>query len=106
VREPAARSILTNSGALVACGAITAGLVLVYWFTAPRLFSVSVVGVAAALISTMTLLATLGVPGLSSVVVSELPLRRGETVRGAWAAGANYQDAEIPSAHKTVSAAS
>lgn len=81
VREPMARAILTNSGSLVASMGVTMSLGFVYWFAAARLFPVSVVGVAAALISSMTVLATLGALGLTTVVVSELPVHRGQETR-------------------------
>jgi O-antigen/teichoic acid export membrane protein len=67
-----------NGYALVASSGLTSGLGLVYWLVAARAYSVTAVGVSAALISAMTLLANLCQLNLKSGLNRFLP-RAGTT---------------------------
>jgi O-antigen/teichoic acid export membrane protein len=69
------RALLTNAGSMVGTTAVTSGLGFVYWWLAARLFSAESVGLAAAMISAMMLLATVSVMGLGTVLIGELPRR-------------------------------
>ena len=66
-------SIIANAGALIATTGVTSGLGFVYWWVAARLFPQAAVGFAAAAISTMTLLGTVGMFGLGTLLISLLP---------------------------------
>jgi O-antigen/teichoic acid export membrane protein len=72
-RTSARRAILVNAGSLVGTTAVTAGLGFVYWLVAARVFSPGVVGLASALISAMSLLGFVGMLGLGSLLMGELP---------------------------------
>jgi O-antigen/teichoic acid export membrane protein len=71
------RAILINASSLIATTAVTAGLGFVYWLVAARGFSPSAVGLASASISAMTLLAYIGMLGLGTMLMGELPRQRG-----------------------------
>jgi O-antigen/teichoic acid export membrane protein len=75
------RSLLLNAGSMIGTTVITAGLGFAYWWLAARLFPPSAVGFASALISAMTLLGTLGMMGLGTLLIGELPQQPGQ--RGA-----------------------
>lgn len=68
-------SLLTNAGALTAGNLGTAALGFVYWWLAARQFSAREVGLAAAAVSIMNLLAQIGELGLGPLLISELHLR-------------------------------
>lgn len=70
--------ILVNAGSLVGATAVTSSLGFVYWWVAARQFSPKAVGLASATISAMTLLGTLGILGLGTLLVGELPRQRGK----------------------------
>ena len=72
-RTSARRAILVNAGSLVGTTAVTAGLGFVYWLVAARVFPPGVVGLASALISAMSLLGFVGMLGLGSLLMGELP---------------------------------
>ena len=67
------RAILTNALSLVGTTAVTSGLGFIYWWVAARLFPVQAVGLASAAISSMTLLGTIGMLGLGTLLMGELP---------------------------------
>ncbi|WP_374967945.1 lipopolysaccharide biosynthesis protein [Terrabacter sp. BE26] len=54
---------------------MTSGLGFVYWAAAARLYSQRAVGLGSAAISVMMLLGTIGMAGLGTVLIAELPLR-------------------------------
>ncbi len=70
--------ILTTTTMQVGSTLFTSALGFFYWWTATHLFLPEAVGVAAASISTMQLLATLSVLGLGTLLISELPRRTNE----------------------------
>jgi O-antigen/teichoic acid export membrane protein len=67
------RIFLLNSSSLVGTTAITAGLGFFYWWVAARLFTQDEVGLASALTSNMMLIMTIGVLGLGTLLIGELP---------------------------------
>ncbi len=86
-REPAARpggpatvrrhwDVLGSATSLVATTAVASLLGFVYWAMAARLFPQRAVGYGSAAISAMTLLGTIGMLGLGTVLIGELPRRR------------------------------
>ena len=70
------RDLLDNASTLVATTAVTAGLGFFYWAIAARLFSQRAVGYGSAAVSAMTLLGTLGMLGMGTVLIGELPRRK------------------------------
>ena len=73
------RAILANAGSLVGATAVTSALGFVYWWVAARQFPPEVVGFASALLSAMALLGTLGMMGLGTLLIGELPRRKDDT---------------------------
>ena len=73
------RDLLRNAGSLLATTGVTAVLGAVYWIVAARLFRQQDVGYAAAEMSTMTLLGTIGMFGLGTLLLGELPKRERRT---------------------------
>lgn len=71
------RAIIANAGSLVGATAVTSVLGFVYWWVAARQYSTGEVGLASAAISAMTLLGTVGMLGLGTLLIGELPQRRG-----------------------------
>ena len=67
--------LLRNAGALVATTGVTSVLGFAYWAVAARLFSQRAVGYGSATVSAMTLLGTVGMLGLGTVLIGELPRR-------------------------------
>jgi O-antigen/teichoic acid export membrane protein len=74
-RESGKWAILSNAGALVGSIAVTSLLGFPYWWIATRAFPTAAVGFAAASISAMTLLGTVGMFGLGTLLTGELPRR-------------------------------
>lgn len=70
------RDLLGNATTLIATTGITSGLGFVYWAFAARLFSQRSVGYGSSSISAMTLLGTIGMLGLGTVLIGELPRRK------------------------------
>ena len=70
------RDLLDNASTLAGTTVITAGFGFFYWAFAARLFSQEAVGYGAAAISAMTLLGTIGMFGLGTVLIGELPRRK------------------------------
>jgi O-antigen/teichoic acid export membrane protein len=78
LRAPASRDLLLNASSMIGTTVITAGLGFVYWWLAARLFPQAAVGFASALIAAMGLLGSLGMLGLGTLLIGELPRREGE----------------------------
>ena len=72
--------MLVNAGSLVGAAAVTSALGLPYWWLAARQFPPESVGLASAAISAMTLLASIGILGLGTLLMGELPLQPGQEV--------------------------
>lgn len=70
------RDLLDNTITLVATTGVTAVLGFAYWALAARLFSQRSVGYGSAAVSAMTLIGTLGMLGMGTVLIGELPRRR------------------------------
>jgi len=70
-------SLFRNSVLLMATTVANSGLGFVYWFVAARAFPASEVGLAAAVISAMTLTSLLSNLGLGTLLVQRLPGRAG-----------------------------
>ena len=68
--------LLSNAGSLVATTGVASALGFFYWAVAARLFSQQAVGYGSAAISAITLLGTIGMFGLGTVLIGELPRRR------------------------------
>lgn len=68
--------LIRNTIALVGTQAVTSVLGFVYWWLAARQFPAASVGLASAAVSAMTLLGTLGMLGLGTLLISELPRQR------------------------------
>jgi len=64
--------MLANAISLLATTVVTSGLGYAYWVLAAKLFPAEAVGFAAAAISAMTLLGTLGMMGLGTLLIGEL----------------------------------
>jgi O-antigen/teichoic acid export membrane protein len=73
LRRLANRDLLLNAASMIGTTVITAGLGFVYWWLAARRFSQEAVGFASALISAMSLLGTLGMAGMGTLLIGELP---------------------------------
>jgi len=71
-------TLLVNAGSLVGTTAITSGLGFVYWWMAARQFPPKAVGLASATVSAMMLLGSLGILGLGTLLVGELPRQQGK----------------------------
>ncbi|HBW19506.1 MAG TPA: hypothetical protein DEH11_11120, partial [Actinobacteria bacterium] len=69
--------MLASAGSLLATTGVASGLGFAYWALAARLFSQQAVGYGSAAVSAMTLLGTIGMLGLGTVLIGELPRRRG-----------------------------
>lgn len=65
--------LLTNSGSMMAAVVVNSGLGFGYWWLAARAFPPETVGVVSATVSAMTVLGTLGMFGMGTLLVSELP---------------------------------
>ena len=69
------RDLLSNAGSLIMSTGVASLLGLVYWMLAARIFSQRSVGYGSAAVSAMTLLGTIGMLGLGTLLVGELPRR-------------------------------
>ncbi|HEV7771540.1 MAG TPA: hypothetical protein VGO66_12895 [Solirubrobacterales bacterium] len=72
------RTILVNAGSMIAAAATTSLLGAAFWWLAARQFSQDSVGIAAGAVSAMTLLGFVATIGLGTVLMGELPRRRGQ----------------------------
>jgi O-antigen/teichoic acid export membrane protein len=79
------QDILKNAISLLATTGLTSGLGFAYWNVAARLFNQSDVGYAAAAVSVVSLLSWLGIFGLGTLLIGELP-RRAKASGLIWAA--------------------
>jgi O-antigen/teichoic acid export membrane protein len=70
------RDLISNAGSLVATTGVASALGFFYWALAAQLFSQRAVGYGSAAVSAMTLLGTIGMFGLGTVLIGELPRRR------------------------------
>ncbi|MBI4788608.1 MAG: hypothetical protein HY782_16370 [Chloroflexi bacterium] len=70
-------AIVVNAGSLVGTSLVTSTLGFLYWWLAARQFSPQAVGLAVAAISPMMLLANVGMLGLGTLLMGELPRSRG-----------------------------
>ena len=70
------RDLLDNASALVATTGVTALFGFAYWAVAARLFSQRAVGYGSAAVSAMTLIGTIGMLGMGTVLIGELPKRK------------------------------
>jgi O-antigen/teichoic acid export membrane protein len=68
--------LLTNSGSLMAATVVTSALGFVYWWLAARTVPAEAVGSASATVSAMSLIGTLGMFGMGTLLLSELPRMR------------------------------
>jgi O-antigen/teichoic acid export membrane protein len=66
------RSLLVNAGSLFGATVLTAGIGVVYWAVAARVFPAAAVGLAAAAISAMLLIGQVATLGLGTVLMGEL----------------------------------
>jgi O-antigen/teichoic acid export membrane protein len=69
------QDLLRNAGSLAASTGVTSVLGFGYWIYAARFFPVQAVGYGSAAISTMMLLSTIGMFGLGTMLIGELPQR-------------------------------
>src|SRR5215469_12496658 len=67
--------LLGNAVTLAATTGVTSVLGFAYWAVAARFFSQSAVGNGAAAVSAMTLIGTIGMLGMGTVLIGELPRR-------------------------------
>lgn len=65
--------LLLNAGSLMATTAITSLLGFAYWWLAARTVPAEAVGQASAAVSAMTLIGTIGMFGMGTMLISELP---------------------------------
>lgn len=70
------RDLILNAGSLVGAMAVTSGTGFLYWLLAARQFPAEEVGFASASISAMTLLGTIGMLGLGTLLMGEIPRHR------------------------------
>ena len=69
------RDLLGNAGSLLATTGVTSALGFAFWAVAARLFTQQAVGYATAAVSAMTVLGTIGMFGLGTLLIGELPRR-------------------------------
>jgi O-antigen/teichoic acid export membrane protein len=69
------KDLLSNAGSLLGTTLVTSGLGFTFWTFAARELSQQAVGYGSAAVSAMTLLGTIGVFGLGTVLMGELPRR-------------------------------
>ncbi len=67
--------VLKNASSLLATTGVTSAMGFAYWAIAARLFTQRAVGYGSATISAVTLLGTIGMFGLGTVLIGELPRR-------------------------------
>lgn len=72
--------ILINAGSLIGTSAVTSVLGFAYWWLAARQFTPQAVGFASAAISAMMLLGTVGMLGLGTLLIGELPRQQGKEI--------------------------
>ncbi|GII23958.1 lipopolysaccharide biosynthesis protein [Planosporangium mesophilum] len=65
--------LLSNSGSLMATSVLTSAVGFAYWWVAAREFPASAVGSVSAAVSAMTLVGVLGMFGMGTLLLAELP---------------------------------
>ena len=70
------QDILANASSLAASTAVTSILGFAFWAFAAHLFSQDAVGLGSAAVSAMTVLGTVGMLGLNTLLIGELPRRK------------------------------
>jgi O-antigen/teichoic acid export membrane protein len=75
VWQAANDAIVVNAGSLVGATAVTSLLGVAYWWLATRAFLPEAVGFASAGVAAMTLIGTIGMLGLGTLLIGELPRR-------------------------------
>src|ERR1035438_10132630 len=70
------QDLLSNASSLLATTGVTSGLGFAFWTFAAKMFSQQAVGYGSAAVSAMTLLGTIGMFGLGTMLIGELPRRR------------------------------
>src|ERR1700753_3470731 len=70
------RELLRNAGSLAATTGLTSVFGFAFWFIAAKEFKPAEVGYGAAATNAMQLLATIGMFGLGTMLIGELPRRR------------------------------
>ena len=74
------QDLLRNASSLVATTGVTSAMGFAYWAVAARMFSQEAVGYGSAAVSAMTVLGTIGMFGLGTLLIGELPRRHGTRV--------------------------
>jgi O-antigen/teichoic acid export membrane protein len=69
------QDILRNASSLALTAGVTSFIGFAYWIYAARVFSIEAVGYGSAAISTMMLIGTIGMFGLDTMLIGELPRR-------------------------------
>jgi O-antigen/teichoic acid export membrane protein len=70
------RDLIHNASSLIATTVVTTGLGFLYWALGARLYSQQSVGYGSAAISAISLLGAIGMFGLGTVLIGELPRRK------------------------------
>ena len=81
--------LLRNAGSLLATTGVTSGFGFLYWIVAAHEFSPQDVGYGSAAISALSLIGTIGMFGLGTMLIGELPQRRSKGPLVAAALGAS-----------------
>jgi O-antigen/teichoic acid export membrane protein len=71
-------ALVFNSSSLIGTTGVTSALGVLYWWVAARSFSQEAVGLGSAAVSAMMLLGAIGMMGLGTLLIGELPRRREE----------------------------
>jgi O-antigen/teichoic acid export membrane protein len=71
--------LFTNAGSLMATTALTSLLGFAYWWVAARTAPAAAVGQASAAVSAMTLIGTIGMFGMGTMLISDLPKLTGRS---------------------------
>lgn len=75
------RTLFATTGSLVGTMVVTSGLGAVFWWVAARLLDQAAVGFAGAATAAMQVLAVIGVPGIGTLLIRELPRHSGNERR-------------------------
>src|SRR5438552_2116975 len=72
------QGVVINAGSMVGTTVVGAGFGVVFWWFAAHQYPPAAVGLAAAAVSAMTMLGTLGVLGFGTLLIGELPRHGGK----------------------------
>src|SRR5882724_8123845 len=72
--------MLLNAASLIGTTAVTSLLGFAYWWLAARQFAPHMVGTASAAVSAMMLLGSMGVLGMGTLLIGELPRQRSNQI--------------------------